>query len=837
MQRVALRIFVSTACLAVALEDAGSLSTFLAPEAAVSVQADWLGVEQPTQTQKNQGLVLAEEVEHSLRASAQDLSKVRISHATNMTTKGFLRPGQILEASLGEKGAPVKVVLIRVVYNHYYVQTIPGDWTEGVAHALPDDEKTVAKFPIPKVDTVEFVDFKDPTCAGDPFYLWQVKTVHPNQCQPIEQLLPRGVMHDPTQRTLVLKDSNDAKKEPQEYGFGMASCKNVGENTGISLCKDPECKPESCTGEYADWLDKEQNPTTVKSWKEHTKEHANCKVQEPQQSNSPGGPGRQVPIGIGSAKEESEKFYPANAAGSRWTCVLENEEDKETFWWSIQTWPREFYVAEPRELMKTLPQETYEGPPSKVFCGSENPRYCAYPNFDDIPKNYFSPWHDVPMSPTKADVKQDASGKNDDSNSFFHWICLMPKGSTAKMQVSKELRYNPIVNVVTAKGLQGEYEHESSKGLLYNVGIIPQTWMDPMDGNNEDVHAGNNEPIEVIQMNDHKCVPGNIEVVRVLGGFRLQQKTTANSWQSFLKVVAVRAGVAQHLEQSQWKDMGNIPQEKIDELRQWYKLQEKEAQNIEFEMSENAKEIPRSKVIETIHKAHLSWEWLQNASKHEKAKSPEDLNQAKVEMKKFTNRLESVVLDSQAIEEYKDGMFPKIDDAFKERRLKNTCETLSFAFKGGFQTGPDGAVKEYDCQRTSMTLGEFKGFFPEEREGVRAAQFLIHVYMKACKDEVKDFKGLLALDNGANLKVEDLHADVIGACNQFHCKDGVNQPIPGVAGGQVTEEGLPVDNGVASGSAGGTEGGGKKEAKEDKSSAMRSVEVRLLFASILYALS
>jgi inorganic pyrophosphatase len=52
---------------------------------------------------------------------------------------------------------------------------------------------------------------------------------------------------------------------------------------------------------------------------------------------------------------------------------------------------------------------------------------------------------------------------------------------------------------------------------LCNYGAIPQTWEDPTHMDTETGFGGDNDPIDVLQINAKACTVGEVQVVRVLG--------------------------------------------------------------------------------------------------------------------------------------------------------------------------------------------------------------------------------------------------------------------------------------------------------------------------------
>jgi inorganic pyrophosphatase len=119
-------------------------------------------------------------------------------------------------------------------------------------------------------------------------------------------------------------------------------------------------------------------------------------------------------------------------------------------------------------------------------------------------------WHDVPYKPF---------GKKEEKD-YFHFICEIPKGTTAKMEISKDFEWNPIVQD-RKKGAPRYYKYKPEVGSLVNYGSIPQTWERPDVEDARTGIGGDNDPIDVIQVDEKPCTIGEIQRVRVLGSFAL----------------------------------------------------------------------------------------------------------------------------------------------------------------------------------------------------------------------------------------------------------------------------------------------------------------------------
>jgi inorganic pyrophosphatase len=121
-------------------------------------------------------------------------------------------------------------------------------------------------------------------------------------------------------------------------------------------------------------------------------------------------------------------------------------------------------------------------------------------------------WHDVPIRPFgSAPVK---------GMKMFNFICEIPKGTTAKMEINKEIPLNPIVQD-RKNGKARYYKYMPEVGSVVNYGAIPQTWERPDKEDPRTGIGGDNDPIDVVQVDEKPCTIGEVQRVRVLGSFAL----------------------------------------------------------------------------------------------------------------------------------------------------------------------------------------------------------------------------------------------------------------------------------------------------------------------------
>jgi len=201
-----------------------------------------------------------------------------------------------------------------------------------------------------------------------------------------------------------------------------------------------------------------------------------------------------------------------------------------------------------------------------------------------------SPWHEVPYS---------AGEKNGEK--LLHFVCEIPRGTTAKMEVNKENEYNPIIQD-TKKGKLRYYKYNPEVGSLVNYGAITQTWEHPEELHPDTGAGGDNDPIDVLQLNSAPCKTGDVMAVRVLGVFAL-----VDDGETDWKVLVVRDDDP---ETAHMKDVGDVSEATKSELIEWfrrYKTAEGKGLNT-FGLDE--KVMDKKYAMKVCDETHAHWKGL-----------------------------------------------------------------------------------------------------------------------------------------------------------------------------------------------------------------------------------
>jgi inorganic pyrophosphatase len=171
-----------------------------------------------------------------------------------------------------------------------------------------------------------------------------------------------------------------------------------------------------------------------------------------------------------------------------------------------------------------------------------------------------SPWHDVPL------VQSELAGPDGRAVPLFHFLCEIPRGTSAKMELVKEIVSNPIAQDVR-DGRPRRYEHGHS---LVNYGALMQTWEDPNRADPDTGVGGDNDPIDVLQIGYRPCEVGEIQRVRVLGGLALIDGGETD-WKI---IVADEDEDLTHFGDGLWdiEDVERMRPGLVGRLREWFRV-------------------------------------------------------------------------------------------------------------------------------------------------------------------------------------------------------------------------------------------------------------------------
>jgi len=121
--------------------------------------------------------------------------------------------------------------------------------------------------------------------------------------------------------------------------------------------------------------------------------------------------------------------------------------------------------------------------------------------FKDSSSKVVSPWHDIPLK----------SGEG-----TFNFVCEIPKETSAKMEVATDEKSTPIKQDIK-KGNLRFYPYN----INWNYGLFPQTWEDPSHIDKDCEVAGDNDPVDVVEIGSSQLEMGGVYEVKVLGVYAM----------------------------------------------------------------------------------------------------------------------------------------------------------------------------------------------------------------------------------------------------------------------------------------------------------------------------
>jgi len=208
--------------------------------------------------------------------------------------------------------------------------------------------------------------------------------------------------------------------------------------------------------------------------------------------------------------------------------------------------------------------------------------------FQDSAGKEISPWHDIPLYTGEDGV--------------LNCLIEIPKNTKPKMEVATKEAKNPIAQDMK-KGKLRDYHGP----IFWNYGMFPQTWEDPNVVHAETKCAGDNDPVDVVEIGSESLAQGAVEPVKVLGTLAMIDDGELD-W----KVIAIRkadplAAELQDITDVEAKCPGVISG--IREWFRWYKTPDGKPLNA-FGFDERA--LDKAHAMEVVAETHEAWKKLCN---------------------------------------------------------------------------------------------------------------------------------------------------------------------------------------------------------------------------------
>lgn len=199
-----------------------------------------------------------------------------------------------------------------------------------------------------------------------------------------------------------------------------------------------------------------------------------------------------------------------------------------------------------------------------------------------------SAWHDIPLSEVSAPT------------GVFNFVCEIPRGARAKMEISTDDALNPIIQDKTKAGLPRSYGLDS----LVNYGALPQTYEDPAHKDAWTGLLGDGDPIDVCDISSTPRPTGSVYAVKVLGALAMIDDGEMD-W----KVLAVRtddplAALAHDVADANSPD---AVKKAMDEIRHWFRIYKTLEGKGENSFAFDGKWLDKATTLDIIASTHKQW--------------------------------------------------------------------------------------------------------------------------------------------------------------------------------------------------------------------------------------
>ncbi|GAA5835962.1 hypothetical protein JCM9279_002152 [Rhodotorula babjevae] len=203
-----------------------------------------------------------------------------------------------------------------------------------------------------------------------------------------------------------------------------------------------------------------------------------------------------------------------------------------------------------------------------------------------------SPFHDIPLFANEE-------------KTVLNMVVEIPRWSNAKLEISKEEQFNPILQDTKKGKLRFVRNCFPHKGYIWNYGAFPQTWEDPSHQHAETKANGDDDPLDVCEIGETIGYVGQVKQVKVLGVMALLDEGETD-WK--VLVIDVNDPLAAKL--NDIEDVERHMPGLVRATNEWfriYKIPDGKPENT-FAFSGEAKN--RKYATEVVHECHEAWRKL-----------------------------------------------------------------------------------------------------------------------------------------------------------------------------------------------------------------------------------
>ncbi|KAJ9245752.1 hypothetical protein DTO271D3_8678 [Paecilomyces variotii] len=204
-----------------------------------------------------------------------------------------------------------------------------------------------------------------------------------------------------------------------------------------------------------------------------------------------------------------------------------------------------------------------------------------------------SPWHDIPLYANEA-------------NGLLNMVVEIPKGTNAKLEISKEEDYNPIKQDTNHGGLRYLADIPPFKGYPCNYGAFPQTYESPDIIDGKTGVQGDDDPLDVCEIGNEPAYPGEVKTVKVLGAIAI-----LDQGQTDWKIIAVDVNDSLSSKLTDISDVEVHLPEFLGKLKDWYCLYKIPEGKPANEVALCGQLQDRRSALELINHFHGTWKSME----------------------------------------------------------------------------------------------------------------------------------------------------------------------------------------------------------------------------------
>lgn len=184
-------------------------------------------------------------------------------------------------------------------------------------------------------------------------------------------------------------------------------------------------------------------------------------------------------------------------------------------------------------------------------------------------------------------------------------VVEIPRWTNAKLEISKEESFNPILQDTKKGKLRYVRNCFPHHGYIWNYGALPQTWEDPNALNADTKAKGDNDPIDVCEIGEQVGYTGQVKQVKILGVMALLDEGETD-W----KLIAIDINDPLAAKLNDIEDVERHLPGLIRATNEWfriYKIPDGKPEN-HFAFSGEARN--RKYATEVIQETHEAWKAL-----------------------------------------------------------------------------------------------------------------------------------------------------------------------------------------------------------------------------------